>query len=303
MTGRGSTIPSGVIAATMSPGHDSTMPETELARAEPTSIGALLRYWRNQRRLSQLDLSFRAKVSPRHVSFLETGRSRPSREMVLQLAGALEVPMREQNLLLRAAGFAPIYTEMDLDAPELKAVRDALEAILEQQAPYPAVVMDRHWNVLMTNPAAMRFFSFLLSGVVPEGRPNVIHMMFDPELARPFIVNWEDAGGALIDRIHREALGGVRDEGTTELLEAVFEYPDIPARWRRPRLGSAPVPVLPVEFRKDGLSFRYFSTISTLGTPQDVTLQELRIECFFPADPGTIRNARDLAAQRTPVRS
>jgi MmyB-like transcription regulator ligand binding domain len=211
---------------------------------------------------------------------VETGRSNPSREMVLTLARALDVPLRERNQMLLAAGFAPSYRHSALDEPALAQVRAALERILSHHEPYPAVVMDRHWNVTQTNDAATQLFSWLLDGAEVVA-PNVVRMMFGP--LRPYVANFSDVGEALIQRVHREAVGGVIDPATTDLLEEVLAIPGIPAAWRVPDFARGTLPIIPVEFAKDGDAVSYFSTVTTFGTPQDVTLQEIRLECFFPA--------------------
>ena len=262
--------------------------------ATGAQVGTLLQYWRKTRSLSQLALAHEAEVSPRHICFLETGRAKPSREMVMLLSNVLDVPLRERNLLLLAAGFAPAYAETRLEAPELGAVQTALRAILSQQEPFPAVVMDRHWDILQTNEAAQRFFGLLLGERVSAEPANVVRMMFSPSGLRPFVSNWEAVAEALIQRMHREAVGGVTDPATAQLLEEVLAYPNVPKRLRRLNLGAPSVPVIPVCFRKDEHAFNFFSTVTTLGTPQDVTLQELRIECFFPADTATEEQARAL---------
>lgn len=243
--------------------------------------------------MSQLALADEAGISARHLCFVETGRSRPSREMVLLLATALDVPLRERNALLLAAGFAPVYREANLDAPELAPVRSALDAILQQQEPFPAVVMNRHWDILTTNAAASRFFGFLLGDEAAAEPANVIRLMFSS--LRPFVTNWESAAEALLRRVHREAVGGIPDEGVTNLLAEVLAYPGVPARWRKPNVESPLLPVVPVSFAKDGKTFNFFSAVTTLGTPQDVLLQEVRIESFFPLDSVTRRNAEELA--------
>jgi transcriptional regulator with XRE-family HTH domain len=250
----------------------------------------LLQYWRKTRNLSQLALATEADVSPRHLSFLETGRAKPSRDMVVLLATALDVPLRERNSLLLAAGYAPLYPEAKLDAPELEAVRAALALILRHQEPFPAVVMNRHWDILEMNQAAQRFFGALLGERVPTS-PNVLRLMFDPKLLRPHVENWEAVAEALLQRLHREATGE-RDAATLGLLREILAYEDVPARLRRPNLTVPLVPVVPVCFRDGANRYEYFSTVTTLGTPQDVTLEELRIECFFPASAETERLAR-----------
>jgi transcriptional regulator with XRE-family HTH domain len=250
-------------------------------------VGGLLQQWRQLRHKSQLTLAADAGVSPRHLCFVETGRARPSRDMVLVLADALDVPFRERNELLLAAGFAPIYREAGLDDADIAPARAALEAILRQQEPYPAVVMNRGWDILKGNAPADRFFAWLLGDAAGD---NVIRLMFGP--LRPFVTNWDDVAESLIRRMHREVVGGVRSETVQRLLDDVLSTPGVPARLRRPRVDETVLPIIPVRFAKDGRSFNYFSTITTLGTPQDITLQELRVECFFPMDPETERNAR-----------
>jgi transcriptional regulator with XRE-family HTH domain len=246
-------------------------------------VGELLRDWRRQRRLSQMALALEAATTPRYVSFVESGRSQPSRAMVLRLARVLDVPIRERNRLLLAAGYAPVYPEAGLDADASAAVRDALARMLAAHEPYPAVVMDRRWNVLSTNAAAEAFFGWLLAGRDVAQPPNVIRLMLDPAGVRPFVRNWEAVADALAQRVHREAVGGVPD---TEVL-ALLEYPGVP----RQDVGATPLPVVPVEFARDGLALSYFSTVTTLGTPQDAMLQEIRLESFFPADEATAAHA------------
>ena len=261
-------------------------------------FGELLRHWRLARRLSQLTLATEAEVSARHLSFLETGRTQPSREMVLRLAGVLEVPMREQNVLLTAAGYAPMYRETSLGAPELSQVRRALGFMLAQQEPFPALVVDRHWNMLMQNEAARRLFGLFLdpeeTAQVP-GPPNAVRLTFHPHGLRRYIANWEDLAGPLIQQIHRETVGGTPDEGTRRLLDELLAYPGVPSRWRTADAKAQSAPFLSLDLRKGDLTLRFFTTIATLGTPQDITLQELRVECFFPADGATEELARRLA--------
>jgi len=261
---------------------------------EATTVGRLIQAWRHARKKSQLALSLQAGISARHLGFVEVGRANPSREMVLLLAGALDVPLRERNGLLLAAGYAPIYRETKLGAPEMEHAGKALQLILEHQEPYPAVVMDRHWNMLTSNAGALRLFGQLIA--LPSGGPpaNILRLMFDPEGLRPWVANWESVAEALIQRVHREALGGIPDAATVSLLEEVLAYPGVPKRWRSPDLLSVPKPCLAVEFRKGSLAMDLFSTVTTLGTPLDVTLQELRIECFFPANEQTAESVHAL---------
>jgi len=257
------------------------------------SAGALLREWREARQLSQLALSVEAGVSSRHLCFIETGRAKPSREMVQRLADVMDVPLRERNALLLSAGFAPAYAEasVDLAGAELAPVRAALEAMLDQHEPFPAVVMNRHWDVMKTNQAASRLFGFLLGAAAADGPANVLRLMFSPEGLRPHVTNWHEAAQALIRRVYREVVGGVVDGATQALLQEVLNYPGVPAEFRRPSIEAVLVPVIPVTFAKDGRRFSYFSAVTTLGTPQDVLLQEIRVESFFPSDAETRDNA------------
>ena len=241
--------------------------------------------------MSQLVLSTEAGVTPRHVSFVESGRAQPSRDMVITLARALDVPLRERNQMLLAAGYAPLYRETGLDEESMSQVRAALERVLAHHAPYPAVVMDRHWNVLSANAAASAMFAWLLDGADPGDPPNVVRLMFTR--LRPHVANWDQTGEALIQRIHREAVGGIPDPVTARLLKEVLSLPNVPAAWRKPDFVATALPLLPVEFAKDGVALSYFSLVTTVGTPQDVTLQEVRIESFFPADVRTERHRWD----------
>lgn len=270
--------------------------DSQTRRGRSSKLGVLLRSWRRTRGLSQLALATRLSVSSRHLSFVETGRAAPSRDMVLHLAEGLEVPLRERNALLLAAGFAPVYQEANLDAPDLAPVHRALTAILRQQEPYPAIVMDRRWNLVRANEAARTFFGWLLADRPAPDPPNILRVMFDPALLRPFVVDWERVAEALIQRVHREAVGGVPDE---TLIDTLLAYPGVPARWSSPRAESPAVPIIPVSFARDDRRFNYFSTVTTLGTPQDITLQELRVECFFPLDDATEKEARRLSASRS----
>jgi transcriptional regulator with XRE-family HTH domain len=246
-------------------------------------IGELLRRWRRERRLSQLALAAEAATTPRYVSFVESGRAQPSRQMVLRLARVLDVPIRERNRLLLAAGYAPLYPEAGLDGEASAAVRDAIERMLAAHEPHPAVVMDRRWNVVDSNGAAQRFFGWLLGDRAVEQPPNVLRLMFDQNGLRPFVRNWDAVADALVQRVHREAVGGIPDPDTLALLD----FPGVP----KLDLAATPVPVIPVVFAKEGLQLSYFSMVTTLGTPQDAMLQEIRIESFFPADEVTTAHA------------
>ncbi|MFB4277649.1 helix-turn-helix domain-containing protein [Nonomuraea sp. MTCD27] len=263
---------------------------TSALRPTEHPLGYLLRYWRQARRMSQLALAHHAQVSPRHLSFIESGRSAPSREMVITLAGALQVPLRERNDLLLAAGYAPAYRESDLAGPAMARVRAALERVLAHHEPYPAVVMDRHWNITQANRPAEVMFAHLRGDPPASATANVVRLMFDPRELRPHVVNWEQVAPALIQRVHREAVGGVPDPATRALLAEVLSRPDLPAAWREPDLAATVLPIIPVIFAKGGVTVSYFSMITTVGTPQDITAQELRVESFYPADLETERH-------------
>jgi transcriptional regulator with XRE-family HTH domain len=249
-------------------------------------LGGLLRHWRATRGKSQFDLSLDAGMSQRHLSFIESGRSVPSRETLLKIAQGLDIPLRDRNTLLLAAGYAPMYSEAGWNEPAMQSITRALERVLRQHEPFPAIVMDRYWNVLMTNEAAPRFFNSFIDTAARKGPRNLLHLMFDPEGMRPFVANWEEVASALIQRVYRESVGRMIDEKARELVDALMAYPDVKVKWEMPASKSV-MPVIPIGFVKDGSVLNYFSMVTTVGTPQAVTAQELRIECLFPADEAT----------------
>ena len=261
-------------------------------RTQANDLGALLRQWRSARNKSQMEASLDAGVSQRHLSFIEIGRSVPSRETLIGIAEALEIPYRERNSLLLAAGYAPIYEDAGWDEQELRSVTEALNRMLRQHEPYPAIVMDRYWNVLQTNTAAPRFFnSFVDLSARPHPR-NLLHLMFDPAGMRPFVANWEEVARTLIQRVYRESVGRVIDEKSHDLISALLAYPGTKPEWRTPRVQRGPsapsdLPVIPIRFMKDGETLSYFSMLTTLATPQSIATQELRIESMFPVDGAT----------------
>ena len=255
--------------------------------------GALLRDWRAARRLSQLDLALEVGVSLRHLSYLETGKSQPSREMVVRLADALTMPLRERNALLTAAGFAPLYRESPLNDPLMKPVSRALEFILEHQNPYPAFALNRYWDVVMLNRSALNVFSHLREG--GPKHPNVLRQVFDPDDMRPTIENWNEIAAELIRHLHDEIAAVPSDTRARALLDEVLAFPDVPAEWRSRELGATPLPLCATTFVKGDLRLSFFSTLTRFGTPRDVTLDELRIECMFPADDITAQRCREFA--------
>jgi transcriptional regulator with XRE-family HTH domain len=260
-----------------------------------TTFGTLIKQWRDRRSISQLDLALNSQVSQRHISFLESGRAKPSQEMVLQLATVLEIPLRSQNLLLSAAGFAPIHTETDLSAPEMSSIRKAIGFMLRQQEPYPAVVIDRYWNLLLSNQGATRLLNTFIdpeklqTRFCIDGKINLMRVTFDPQGLRPFIANWEELAGYLLDRVHREA-SSIESTQSSLLFDELISYPGVADLWNASSRSMKNDLTLTTHFQKDDLSLRFFSTIATLGTPYDITLQEIRIECLFPADEVTEKN-------------
>jgi transcriptional regulator with XRE-family HTH domain len=261
-------------------------------------VGALLREWRSTRRLSQLDLALAAEVSARHISYVETGKAQPSREMVARLADTLEMPLRERNALLVAAGYAAQYPETALTAPELARIHRAIDFILAQQEPYPAFVLDRHWNILMANRAAQRVNHFLLGGRASP-HANMLRHVFDPDDLRAALSNWEEVAGDLIRHLHNEIAAAPTDATARALLDEALAYPDVPQRWRTRELGTSPSPLLTTVFRRNGQELRFFSSITTFATPRDITLDELRIECCFPMDDATTAFCRELKEKDT----
>lgn len=255
-----------------------------------------LREWRQRRGWSQLELAGRAEISQRHLSFLELARAAPSRDMVIRLATSLDVPLRQHNALLIAAGFAPVWQETDLDAPELAEVRHALDYMLAQQEPFPAVAVDRHWNLLKANAGAVRLVEFLVGPLAPDAKVNLADALVGPDVLRPFLVNWADVVRYFIRSVEADAAADGRAE-TAELLERLLAYDGVRPLLKTTATEAGSGPVLPMHFRKGDVSLKLFTTIATLGTPQDITLQELRIESFFPKDAATEKVLRDWAAR------
>ncbi|MEH2509915.1 transcriptional regulator with XRE-family HTH domain [Nitrobacteraceae bacterium AZCC 1564] len=259
------------------------MVATQLATsrsARPAHIGEHLREWRQRRHLSQLDLASEADISARHLSFVETGRAAPSRDMVLRLAERLDVPLRERNVLLVAAGFAPAFPNRALDDPALTAARQAMETVLRAHEPYPALAIDRHWNLV----AANRMVAPLLDGVAPSllAPPlNVLRVSLHPEGIASRIVNLAEWGAHLLERLHRQC-EATADPILIALHEELRGYP-IPAR-KAPRHGASEAVLVPLQIRMGSDVLSFISTTMVFGTPVDVTLSELALETFFPAD-------------------
>jgi transcriptional regulator with XRE-family HTH domain len=265
-------------------GRAGTTKVSAVTSATKQGAGELLREWRNKRRMSQLDLALEANVSARHLSFVETGRAAPSRQMVLTLAEHLQVPLREQNALLLAAGYAPAYTEMNLEDQQMSPVRDALDSILKAHEPYPAVIVDRQWEIVLSNgPARM-----LLEGVSDDllSPPlNALRITLHPDGLAPRVLNFAEWSGHLLTRLRRQALLS-QDPALAELERELLGYPGV-----EQSTGIAePEEMLFVPLRlrlPDGTVLSMFSTLATFGTALDITLEELSIEAFFPADEAT----------------
>lgn len=254
------------------------------------TFGTELRRWRQARGMSQERLAAAAEVSTRHLSFLETGRSRPSREMVLVLTSALELPLRERNALLGAAGFAAVYRETVWGSPALAPVERALDHLLAAHEPFGAVVVDRAWNIRRMNAGAARLFAFFWPPDAPLPA-NVARAFFAPA-ARLVIADWERLAALLVPRFAREA---ATDPELRALMDELLAAPGVPESVRRPRWDVAAEPALVMTFRAHGVEARVFTTITSLGTPLDVTAENVRIESYFPADAATERWMRELA--------
>jgi transcriptional regulator with XRE-family HTH domain len=259
---------------------ESRSANTVVPRAHP--VGDLLRDWRNRRAMSQADLAFDAAISIRHLSYVETGKAAASRDVLLQLAAALGLSLRDRNALLEAGGFARQYGERDLSAPEMADARRAIDLLLRRHEPFPGIVTDRRWNVVQANRAAVRLMTVLL-GPERMTRPlNHMKMFLAPDELRPFVVNWPDVAAALMVRARHEAMAAPLDMALQSTWRELTKLPDVAAPQLREN--EAPGPLCELRLRKDGLSIGLIGAVLTLGTPQDVTLQELRVEMFMPAD-------------------
>lgn len=258
-------------------------------------FSSLLKHWRNVRRLTQIELASDANVSARHLCFLETGRSQPSRDMVQLLGSVLDLPLEERNALHVAAGFVPPYGDKGLAAENLQPVRQALDFILRQQEPYPGIVIDGHWDVRMRNRASSRLLMPFRDAFDMEGDlgDNAMHAAFHPGGLRQFMVNWAEFAAQLIRILHREVAQGSRAAAT--LLDEIMAYPGVSAEWRLPGHALATSPVMTMQLAKGDYRLSFFSTFTTLAMPTDAVLQQIKIECFFPADEATAEKARQLA--------
>jgi transcriptional regulator with XRE-family HTH domain len=281
----------------MAPSSASSLSAPSAFTPEVASeFGPLLRAWRSARSQSQLALSLHAGVSSRHLSYMETGRAKPSREMVLTLADALEIPLRERNALLQAAGYAPMYRETPLDADIMSPIRDALTLMLRSMEPNPTLIVNRRYDVLDANASCRWMLQTFCEQIDAFSQPlNIARLLVSPQGMRPYVENWEEVTAKVLGRIRRDLTDAhARDAADNALLRDLG-----PVFGTLPPLRSltAPLPVLvPVRMQRDGMRLQFFTAIATLGTPMDVTLQEMRIETLFPADPETKRTLATQAA-------
>jgi transcriptional regulator with XRE-family HTH domain len=273
------------------------MPARDLVAHDAPSrdFGRLLRHWRLARRFSQLDLAGEASVSSRHLCFLENGRAQPSRDMVQILGTALDLPLEAQNELHLAAGFVPPFGDQGWAAVDLEHVRDALDFILKQQEPLPAIVIDGKWDIRMRNESSRRIFGMFQKSYAMDRNlaQNAMHAVFHPKGLRPFIVNWADFASRLMQILHREAAQGSRT--AAKLRDEILVYPGVPAGWKVPQSPPSS-PVMTMQLRKDDLCLDFFSMFTTFAMPHEVALQQLKIECFYPANTATAAKVRELAA-------
>jgi transcriptional regulator with XRE-family HTH domain len=264
-------------------------------------IAHLLKGWRTTRKISQLELSLTAGISQRQLSFIESGRARPSRDTVLHLAEALEVPLRERNTLLQAAGFSAVYPIRNLDDPSLSAVRDALNLLLERHEPNPALLVDRQTNFLSANRAARcvfgRYgdFESMLRKCCGNGLPNLLRLSFHPDGLRPHILNWTEVAPIMLMHARQEAVAS-GNEALLKLLDEVLGYPGVADACHTLQRSAKTQPTLTLDLAWGAGRLRLFSMFSSFGWPQDLLTDELRIESFFPADAESARLLNDLSA-------
>jgi transcriptional regulator with XRE-family HTH domain len=264
---------------------------TQLVATKVENFRSVCRQWRQFRKMSQLDLALAANISQRHISWLETGRSSPSRAMVIRLSDAMDIPLRERNILLQSAGFASAYRETTLNEPAMAPVLDALNHVLLHHEPLPALVVDRFWNVKRKNRAADLLLGIegdtdaMLQRIGADGEINLALLTLHPQGLRPYIKNWQQVAPSFVRRLKSEALAS----GDSKVRDHLARYielagPIVDADPAADPVNNSLLPVLPLELDIHGLQLSLFSVISTFGTPQDITTDELRIEAFYPTD-------------------
>lgn len=263
-------------------------------------FGDLMRNYRKAQRFSQLDLSLEADVSARHISFLETGKSNPSRNLVLTMAKVLQAPHKETNLLLNAAGFASVYSQFDWHSAEMGPIQKALKYQLRSHMPYPAVVIDGLWNLLMVNEAHEQ-----IEGLVRQLKPdfpdtkNLVLQLFDANGYKDFLSNWQEVACFLLRRLYQESVLYQDRKEIPQLIERLLSYPDVPPDWREFLPMANASPVIALEFDIMGVEISLFSSIATFGTAVDVNLQDIRIESYFPADEASEMFLQNMTSQPT----
>ena len=271
-----------------------------MATGEGGAFGDALRELRKVRDLSQMALAELAGTSQRHLSFLELGRSKPSRAMVMQIAESLGLTLSNRNRLLVAAGYAAAYPQRSLDAPDMQPLKQALQRMLRHHKPYPAIVVNRRWDLVLMNGTVARLFALVGDGaamwkdVAPGGQRNILRMIFSPKGLRPFITNFDDVARMLLGYVQREA---AESAGAAEILAELMRDMELPRRLRNAETMPQPTPVFATHLEAFGVRLSLFTMISTFGTPQDVTADELRVGSFYPADDDTEVFLRNLASQ------
>ncbi|MCB1036215.1 MAG: helix-turn-helix transcriptional regulator [Acidobacteria bacterium] len=263
-------------------------------------FGDILKGWRRQRGLSQFQLALEAEVSPRHLSFLETGRARPSREMVSRLLEALDVPLRGRNSLFLAAGFAPPFSEATFSEERMRPFRRIVDQLLERHDPYPAYAMDGDWNVVAGNRTHQAF----LRSLVPEmeaGPVNILRLLFSPDQLRPHVIRWEDVARAVLRRVLAQVQGPHRSEGLLATLEEISSWPGVATLLPPTSLVASDQLIIPLGLRLGPHEVRFVTTLLTFGAALDVTLSELVVECFFPADEATERFVQGLGSPASAI--
>lgn len=269
--------------------------------ATPTAAGELLKAWRQERGMTQLALSLESGVSQRHISFVESGRSNPSQKLLAVLADTLDLPFRERNVLFEAAGFAGIYTEQSIRDAAMQPVREALQMQLDHHEPYPALVVDRHWNVQILNQSMLRLFAqvedpaALWAATNINGQQNLMRLTLLPDGLRQYCQNWDELAPQLLQRLRRE-VKLTNSPVMQQLLDELQEDASLSDYWHQPIVNISPQPVYAMTLEFGDMTVSLFSMISTFGTPQDVTTDELRIELFFPMDESSKQRLQQLAA-------
>lgn len=259
-----------------------------MSKKNASLYSALLKFWRGQRGMSQLDLALAADVSSRHISFLETGRAQPSEEMVLRIAATLNVPLRNQNEMLRAAGFDHRFDEPDLNREITPDVTRALEAVLNPNNPHPIMVMNQTYDILRINQATQKLLIYFVADPNRlSGSLNAFRLLFDPKLARNYVVDWPTMAQMLLSRLHRESLNAPGSPEFKALLDDLLTYPDVPAAWRYPNFDLPADPAYSIHLKNGEIKASFLTTVTTFSAPGNITLEELRIETYYPLDDET----------------